>query len=205
MKGHKQSDIGFGNKQMRYLLRFKASPCVKLFKSQAERMQISSRPQYKEVRFSSTLWKNLRDCRLQMQHDMTPLKMQKDQNWLRFMLAAWHRWGVAQAGPITVGSQPVSSSAWTSWPYIWQIHSLTDSFVTSPAASFSRFTAVSCANCPNCPSQMGCLQHHRGLNCRDLHSVAGEGTLRCHNFGCIIMKTFFSPGCHPQQPLTYSN
>ena len=169
------------------MFRFKRSS-----KNKAERMQISSRPQYKEVRFSSTLWQHLR-----AKATASSKCNFENAKRLRFMLAAWHRWGVAQAGPITAGSQPVSSSAWTSWSYIWQIQ-----FVTGPTASVSRFTAVSCANCP---SQVGCLQHHRGLNCRDLHSVAGEGTLRCHNFGCIIMKTFFSPGCHPQQPLTYSN
>ena len=78
-------------------------------------MQINSKPQYKEVRFSSTSPKRLRPTKSfnsltflswRMQHDYNAnptLRQHKQLIYiaigLRFLLAAWHRWGVAQAEP----------------------------------------------------------------------------------------------------------
>ena len=82
-------------------------------------MQISSKPQYKEVRFSSTSSKHLLKSfngltflsylSWWMQHDYNAdptLRQQSHSLYtamgLRFLLAAWHRWGAAQAGPATI-------------------------------------------------------------------------------------------------------
>ena len=84
-------------------------------KTKAERMQISSKPQYKEVRFSSTspnvydLLKSFNSLtflswRRQHECNANPTLRQHEQPiytamGLRSLLAAWHRWGVAQAEP----------------------------------------------------------------------------------------------------------
>ena len=167
-------------------------------------MQISSKPQYKEVRFSSTSPKRLRPTKSfnsltflswRMQHDYNAnptLRQHKQLIYiaigLRFLLAAWHRWGVAQAGPATIRMN-LKETCFPGWhsshhPYIrchmtWgKSYHLAPGFLQFSSCSIQECTKVDCWRLTL--YQWAGLQHNRGVNRGDLHSVASEGTLKGH-------------------------
>lgn len=100
---------------------------------------------------------------------------------LRFLLAAWHRWGLARAGPAATRINLKQ----TCFPSQGASHILTSDVTCGRpyhlAWGFLQLRNVPKSTAKHCPftARTG-LQHHRGVNCRDLHGAANVGILEGH-------------------------